>query len=99
MMPNVPFMAVNQEKSKIYGITMMPSRKYAPKEEIAVFGIVHHRIVLRLWYSSAAFLYALWGASHGIASRDFVCRKSPNHSRNRLPLWGLTAPIPREKGV
>ena len=86
MMPNVPFMAVNQEKSKIYGITMMPSRKYAPKEEIAVFGIVHHRIVLRLWYSSAAFLYALWGASHGIASRELVRQVPPQSGCSPLAL-------------
>ncbi|WP_443711833.1 hypothetical protein, partial [Ruminococcus bromii] len=39
-------------------------------------------------YPSAAFLYALRGASHGIASRDFVCHRSPNHSRKRLTLWG-----------
>ena len=45
-------------------------------------------------YPSAAFLYALRGASHGIASRDFVCHKSPNHSRNRLPLWGRSPHSP-----
>lgn len=32
-------------------------------------------------------------ASHGITSRDFVCQ-SPNHSRNRLTLWGGAAPNP-----
>lgn len=33
------------------------------------------------------------GVSHTLASRDFVCRESPNHSRNRLTLWGA-APNP-----
>ena len=72
MMPNVPFMAVNQEKSKIHGITMMPSRKYTPREETAVFGIVQRRIVQRLRYSSAAFIYALRGVSHTVTSRELV---------------------------
>ena len=72
MMPNVPFMAVNQEESKVYGITMMPSRKYALMEEKAVFGTVHHKIVLRLRYSSAAFLYVLRGVSHTVTSRELV---------------------------
>ncbi len=27
-----------------------------------------------------------------------MCHESPNHSRNRLTLWGA-APIPREKGA
>ena len=30
--------------------------------------------------------YALRGMSHCITSRDFVCHKSPPHSRNRLTL-------------
>ena len=72
MMPNVPFMAVKQEKAIIYGIKMMPSRKYAPKEETAVFGTVYHKIVLRLRYSSAAFNYVLLGASHTVTSRELV---------------------------
>lgn len=29
-----------------------------------------------------------WGASYDITSRDFVCHKSPPHSRNWLTLWG-----------
>ena len=28
-------------------------------------------------YLAAAFLYGLWGASHSITSRDFVCHKVP----------------------
>ena len=94
MMPNVPIMAVKQEKAIIYGIKMMPNRRYTPMEEMAVFGTVQRRIVLRWRYLMNAFLYVLRGASHTVTSRDFVCRKSPNHSRNRLPLWGLTAPNP-----
>mgnify|MGYP002261614897 FL=1 len=46
-------------------------------------------------YPSAAFLYALRGASHGIASRDFVCHRSPNHSRKRLTLWGAAPNSPK----
>ena len=72
MMPNVPFMAVNQEKSKIYGITMMPSRKYAPMEETTVFGTVQRRDTLQFRYLTAAFLYALRGASHTVTSRELV---------------------------
>ena len=45
-------------------------------------------------YPSAAFLYALRGASYGITSRDFVCHTSPNHSRNRLTLWGHSPQSP-----
>ncbi len=37
--------------------------------------------------------------SHTLASRDFVCRESPNHSRKRLTLLGVQPPIPREKGA
>jgi hypothetical protein len=72
MMPNMPIMAVNQEKSKIYGITMMPYGRYVPKVKKAVFGTVQHKIVLRLRYSSAAFLYALRGVSHTVTSRELV---------------------------
>ena len=72
MMPNVPFMAVNQEKSKIYGITMMPSMKYAPKEETAAFGIVQRRDMLKSRYLTAAFLYVLRGVSHTVTSRELV---------------------------
>ena len=53
----------------------------------------------RLLHLTAAFLYALRGASHGIASRDFVCHKSPNHSRNRLPLWGRSPQSPERRDV
>ena len=65
-----------------------------PKGQEADFGIVQRRDTLKSLYLAAAFLYALRGASHGIASRDFVCHKSPNHSRNRLPLWGRSPHSP-----
>ena len=64
-----------------------------PKGQEADFGIVQRRDTLKSRYLTAAFPYALRGASHGIASRDFVCYKRPNHSRNRLTLWG-EAPYP-----
>ena len=94
MMPNMPIMAVKQEKAIIYGIKMMPSRKYAPMEEMAVFGSVQRRIVLKYRYLMTAFLYVLRGVSYTITSRDFVCRKSPNHSRSRLTLWGHSPQSP-----
>ena len=43
--------------------------------------------------------YALRGMSHCITSRDFVCHRSPNHSRNRLPLWGRSPQSPERRDV
>ena len=48
-----------------------------PKGKKAIFGIVQRRNTLKSRYLTAAFLYALRGVSYGIASRDFVCHKSP----------------------
>ena len=62
---------------KYYGIEMMPSDRYTPSGQEAVFGIVQRRNTLKSWYLTAAFLFALRGVSYGIASRDFVCHKSP----------------------
>ena len=70
-----------------------------PKDKKATFSIVQRRNSLKSLYLAAAFLYALRDASHGIASRDFVCRKSPNHSRNRLPLWGRSPQSPERRDV
>ena len=64
----------------------VPLWRNTPRGKKAVCGIVQRRNALKSLYLTAAFLYALRGASHGIASRDFVCHKSPNHSRNRLTL-------------
>lgn len=72
MMPNVPFMAVKQEKSKIYGITMMPHGRYASMEGTAVFGIVQRRDTLQSRYLLTAFLYVLRGVSHTVTSRELV---------------------------
>lgn len=68
-----------------------------PSGKKAVFGIGQRRDALKSQYLTATFLYALRGASYGIASRDFVCRQSPNHSRNRLTLWEAQPPIPQGK--
>ena len=68
-----------------------------PKDKKAVCGIVQRRDSLKSLYLTAAFPYALRGASHGIASRDFVCRKSPHHSRNRLTLWGRSPQSPERR--
>lgn len=74
----------SQQKQSQFGA----ETRCIPKDKKAVCGIVQRRDSLKSLYLTAAFLYALRGASHGIASRDFVCHKSPNHSRNRLTLWG-----------
>ena len=68
-----------------------------PSGKKAVFGIGQRRDALKSQYLTATFLYALRGASYGIASRDFVCRQSPNHSRNRLNRWEAQPPIPQGK--
>ena len=77
MMPNTPIMAAKREQAKYYGIEMMPSDRYTQSGQKAVFGIVQRRNTPESRYLTAAFLYALRGVSYGIASRDFVCRKSP----------------------
>ena len=70
------------------------------KDKKAVCGIVQQRRnALKSRYLTAAFPYALRGASYGIASRDFVCHKSPNHSRNRLTLWGRSPQSPERRDV
>ena len=69
------------------------------KDKKAVCGIVQRRNALKSRYLTAAFPYALRGASYGIASRDFVCHKSPNHSRNRLTLWGRSPQSPERRDV
>ena len=71
--------------------------RYAPRGKKAVCDIVQRRDTLKSRYLTPAFLYALRGASYGIASRDFVCHRSPNHSRNRLTLWGLRPQSPERK--
>ena len=97
MMPNAPIMAAKREQARYYGIEMMPSDRYTQSGQKAVFGIGQRRDTLNSLYLAAAFLYALRGASHDITSRDFVCHRSPNHSRSRLTLWGLRPHPPRRK--
>lgn len=69
--------------------------RYTPRDKKATFSIVQRRDTLKSRYLTAAFLFALRGASHGIASRDFVCHRSPNHSRKRLTLWGAAPNSPK----
>ena len=57
-----------------------------PNGKRSVFGIVQRRNSLKLRHLRVAYYYALWDLSYGITSRDFVCHKSPPHSRNRLTL-------------
>ena len=99
MMPNAPIMAAKREQAKHYGIEMMPSDRYTQSGQKAVFGIGQRRNTLKSRYLTAAFLFALRGASHGIASRDFVCHRSPNHSRKRLTLWGRSPQSPERRDV
>ena len=75
----------------------LKNKMYPKGQERAVCDIVQRRDSLKSLYLTAAFPYALRGASHGIASRDFVCRKSPHHSRNRLTLWGRSPQSPSER--
>ena len=49
--------------------------------------------------SGSRFSLCPAGVSYGIASRDFVCHKSPNHSRNRLTLWGRSPQSPERRDV
>ena len=73
--------------------------KMRPKGQESGFRYRSAQRMLKSRYLSAAFLYALRGASHGITSRDFVCRRSPNHSRNRLTLWGRSPQSPEGRSV
>ena len=78
---------------------MMPPERYAPMGKEAVFGIGQRRYTLESRYLTSAFIYALWGMSHCITSRDFVCQ-SPNQKPPQeadLLFEGLRPPIPRKK--
>ena len=70
-----------------------------PNGKRSVFGIVQRRNSLELRHLRVAYYYALWDLSYGITSRDFVCHKSPNHSRNRLTLWGRSPQSPEGRSV
>ena len=82
-----------------FPIIIEPNWLNTPSGRKAVFGIVQRRNTLKSRHLTAAFLYALRGASYGIASRDFVCHKSPNHSRSRLSLWGRSPQSPERRDV
>lgn len=73
--------------------------KMRPKGQESGFRYRAAQRTLKTRYLTAAFLYVLRGASHGIASRDFVCHRNPNHSRNRLPLWGRSPQSPERRDV
>ena len=83
----------------VFAAESEPLWRNTPRGKKAVCGIVQRRDTLNSLYLAAAFPYALRGASHGITSRDFVCRKSPNHSRKRLTLWGLRPQSPKGRSV
>ena len=78
----------------VFAAESEPLWRNTPRGKKAVFGIVQRRNTLKSRYLTAAFLYALRSASYGITSRDFVCHRSPNHSRNRLTLWGRSPQSP-----
>lgn len=73
--------------------------KMRPKGQESGFRYRAAQRTLKSRYLTAAFLYALRGASHDITSRDFVCHRSPNHSRNRLTLWGHSPQSPERRDV
>ena len=77
----------------VFAAESVPLWRNTPRDKKAVFGIVQRRNTLKSRYLTSAFLYALRGASHGIASRDFVCRKSPITARVGR-LFGGAAPKP-----
>lgn len=81
----------------VFAAESEPLWRNTPRGKKAVCGIVQRRDTLKSLYLAAAFLYAMRGASHGITSRDFVCHKSPNHSRNRLALWGPRPQSPERR--
>lgn len=85
----------SQQKQSQFGA----ETRCIPKDKKAVCGIVQRRDTLKSLYLTAAFLYALRGASHDITSRDFVCHRSPHHSQNRLTLWGRSPQSPKERSV
>ena len=73
--------------------------RYAPRHKKAVFGIGQRRYTLESRYLTSAFIYALWGMSHCITSRDFVCQ-SPNQKPQiflRLCSLGAYCPQSPEK--
>ena len=78
-----------QQKQSQFGA----ETRSTPRGKKAAFGIEQRRDTLKSRYLTAAFLYALRGASHGIASRDFVCRKSPITAEIGC-LFGDAAPNP-----
>ena len=82
-----------------FPIIIEPNWLNTPSGRKAVFGIVQRKGTLKSRYLTAAFLFALRSESYGIASRDFVCHKSPNHSRNRLTLWGRSPQSPERRDV
>lgn len=86
MKPNAPIMAAKREQAKHYGIEMMPSDRYTQSGQKAVFGIGQRRNTLKSRYLTAAFLFALRGASHGIASREFVRQVPPQSGCSPLAL-------------
>ena len=86
MMPNTPIMAAKREQAKHYGIEMMPSDRYTQSGQKAVFGIGQRRNTLKSRYLTAAFLYALRGASYGITSRELVRQVPPQNVCSPLAL-------------
>ena len=97
-MPNTPILASEQESLKFFGIKMMPPERYAPMGKEAVFGIGQRRYTLESRYLTSAFIYALWGMSHCITSRDFVCQSPNQKPQFFLRLCSLGAYRPQSPG-
>ena len=69
--------------------------RYTQSGQEAAFGIEQRRNTLKSLYLAAAFPYALRGASHGIASRDFVCQSPNQKPQIFLRLCSLRADRPK----
>ena len=68
----------------VFAAESEPLWRNTPRGKKAVCGIVQRRNMLKSWYLTAAFLYALRGASHGITSRDNVLHIVPLRAAERL---------------
>ena len=90
----------SQQKQSQFGA----ETRCIPRDKKAVCGIVQRRDTLKSRYLTAAFLYALRGASHGIArcvsrySKQGLCvpQKSQSQPKSADSL-GAQPPIPRMK--
>ena len=70
----------------VFAAEPVPPWRNTPRGKKAVCGIVQSRDTLKSLYLAAAFLYALRGASYGIASRELVRQVPPQSGCSPLAL-------------